>query len=420
MFHREPQTRPNHRWRRGPILALLIFSGVVGGAFAVVYLGAHRMATSRLLDEATRHGLTIKDGTQSVGPLSTSLRDVRVSLDGHPHLSVEIRRLDIRHWPFLAPRASVDGILVHLSGEPAAIFEAVAKAWYSPDVKLEIQPMDIDFEHRLLGQLHLRGVELEHRGDSLKLRVALAQWGDLVWREAHLSLQRHKSAVIARLGDRTDQADQSIAEISFFSPEKDWSRWLLDCPHGPLRPWLTRLGLDPGDEFSATRAAGSISLDIPADRTQPIRGRVQMVADDWPLYGPTDAQPVLGRTLSFLSNVISSSNDEIWDLPHVVLTMPVFSLAGKGRLRLGREKSLVLDVEGERTCRQLRVFLPPSRQLDQVRQFLEKAETPVVKKKDEPRATLGARWSIEGPKGPFRPVWRFVPACGLDPWLENG
>lgn len=403
---------PNQKTNRGRRLGLVSALLLSVTAIAWSTFGTHRGVPRRLLAEGEKHGWVVEAEERKTGALSTTLRHVKVRLRTNPHLTVEIERLDIRHWPFMTPRVSIAGISAYLRGDPGMHLETVANAWFSPGAKLAIGPVEMTYEHRPLGKLRLSGVELERQGDAFEIKAAQARLGDTAWRDVRLSLERRKGAAIILLGS---QADQKGAELACFPSQKGGARWLLDVPHGPVRPWLQRLGLDLGDAFAAARAAGSLSLDIPDEEARPVRGRVQLVFDNWPLFAPAEAEPMLGRTFSLLSNVVASADGLDWELPRVELTMPVFSLAGKGSLRLGRDKRLLLDVQGERTCRQLRGLLPPSRALNEVQHFLsEKAG-----RAQDQNLALGIRWDTTNPKGMFQPVWNFVPGCGLGPWPRD-
>jgi hypothetical protein len=381
-----------------------------------VCYGPHRHLASQILHAGAGHGIVIEGGVRSAGPLSTTLHNISVSLRTNPNLKVEIARLSIRHWPFGPPRISVEGISIHLQGDPVAPFEAAMNAWFLPQAKLEVGPVELTYQHRVLGTLRLGGVVFGRHEDSFEMHAAQVRLGDFVWRDVGLSVQRHKQALVVGF---SGEARPAGPRLTCFPAQAGTSRWLLDLPHASMRPLLKRLGLDLGDEFTSAKVAGSISLDIPDDVAQQVRGRVQMVVDDWPLFAPGMAEPMLGRTLALLSNVTASADGFRWELPRVELTMSVFSLAGKGSLQLGRDKRLVLQAEGERTCRELRRFLPPSRQHDEVQRFLEKAGSAKAAKNDEQSARLEIGWDTHGAQGAFRPTWRFVPACGLAPWPEQ-
>jgi hypothetical protein len=208
---------------------------------------------------------------------------------------------------------------------------------------------------------------------------------------------------------------QERARLACFPSTAGMARWIFDLPHVAARPLLGQLGRDLGDEFDAAQVAGSVSLDIPEDEAQPVSGRVQLVFDHWPLFAPVEAEPLLGGTFSVLSNLVASADGLRWELPRVELTMPVFSLVGRGSLQLGRDKRFALDVEGERTCRQLRALLPPSQQLDTVRKWLDHpSRAAAVLGKS---AGLGVRWEAVAENGySAHPKLRFSPGCGLAPW----
>ncbi len=400
-----PDKRPNRKRNLGLVLALLLAVTGIGW----VTFGPHRRLPALLLEEAARHGWQVQGGNRQAGPLSTTLQNLQVLLHDDARLSIEVGRVNIKHWPWSTPRVSIEDVRVHLSGDPLGHFEAVAKAWFAPEVQLAHGPMEVIYQHRLLGKLRLAGVALERRGDGFEIAAAQVTLGDVVWRDVRLSLERRKKTVVIGFGAQANQGPR----LTCFPSNGEGARWLVDLPHGPLQPLLRQLGLQVGDEFAATQGAGSLSLDIPNDGAQPVRGRVQVVVDNWPLYAPAGTEPLLGQTFSLLSNLVASTDNSHWELPRAELTMPVFSLVGKGSLRLGREKRLLLEAEGERTCPLLRGLLPPSRALDDVRKFLERKGSAASKDVAQ-SARLEIRWDTANPAGLFRPTLRLVPGCGLE------
>jgi hypothetical protein len=402
--------RANRRRRLGVTLALLL-AAAAGGWLGY---GPHRNFSARLLDQAARRGLLCQVGSRDAALFSSTLRDVRISLRGTPGITVEVGRIDFEHWPLLAPSVSIEQAYVHLRGDPVVLLDAIAKAWQWPEAKLDYRPLEVTYEHRVLGQIHLSGVTLDRRRDSFAIDAARAQVGDLAWQGVRIYVERRKDMLVIGFGA---EPGQGRAELDCFPSTAGVARWILDLPHGPVRPLLRRLGGDLGDDFDAALVAGSVSLDVPDDMAQPMHGRVQMVFDRWPFFAPADAEPLLGSTFSLLSNFVASADGSYWVLPRVELTMPVFSLAGKGSLQLGRQKRLVLEVEGERTCRQLRALLPPSQQLESVRKFLESPKAAAGILKMKPGVRLGIRWETAVGSGfSLRPEWQFAAGCGLAPW----
>jgi hypothetical protein len=197
---------------------------------------------------------------------------------------------------------------------------------------------------------------------------------------------------------------------------------ILNLLQQAARPLVGRLGWELGSDFDAAWAAGTISLDIPDDPAQPPRGQVQLILDRWPTDAPPSAEPLLGSTFSLLSNVVPIANSPGWELPRVEVTMPVFALVGKGSLRLDRDKRLIIEAEGGRTCKQLRSFLPPSPQLEIVQHFLDRqlAKGAFAPWDPATHAQLRVRWNTgAGTNFPSRPDWHFEPGCGLDPWPSD-
>ena len=143
---------------------------------------------------------------------------------------------------------------------------------------------------------------------------------------------------------------------------------------------------------------------------------MQLIFDHWPLGASPSAEPLVGSTLALLSNVVPAVDGTRWELPRVEVTLPVFSLVGKGSVQLGRDRRVVFEAKGERTCKELRALLPPSLQLEGVRSFLDRSpgRASVSAREPLPRAELRIRWDYaEGRGAPAWPEWRFEPACGL-------
>ncbi|HEY5281927.1 MAG TPA: hypothetical protein VIM14_03980, partial [Polyangia bacterium] len=216
-------------------------------------------------------------------------------------------------------------------------------------------------------------------------------------------------------GDRVAGAH---VQLSCFPSSGGQSRWLLDVFHQAAGPLANRVGWELGSEFEASRVAGSVSLDIPDDAAEPVRGRMQFVLDDWPKTAPAGATLLLGSTLSLLSNLVSAADGSGWELPRVVLTMPVFELAGKGHIELGEHSHFSLEAKGERTCHQLRALLPPSQERERVDQFLNRRQGHAAQAALADRVRLGVRWDSAA-ESALRPQWQFESACGLEAMLEH-
>jgi hypothetical protein len=409
-----PESHPKRQRRLGLLLAFLLM--VASGAW--LGYGPHRRFPARFLAAAAARGLLCEGGTLELGLFHSSLRGAKVSLRGTPGVSVDIGRIDFAHWPLSEPRVSLEQAAVHLRGEVVDLLDALVKAWPPSEWKLAYRPLEVSYEHRLLGQVRLSGARLVRRETGFALEAARAQVGGFAWQDVRLFFEKRKAMYLVSFG-----AEQARVQLSCFPSVEGMSRFILDVPHGPARPLLASLGSEPGDEFAAALAAGTLSLDLPDDRAEPVRGRVQVVLDRWPLFAPVEAEPLLGGTLSLISNVVAAADGARWELPRALLTMPVFALAGTGSLELGPRARLVLEVEGERTCRQLRGFLPPSRELESVRQFLDgpKGKSVVSGRAPAEAARLWLRWDTGSGDGRnLRPELRFEPGCGLGPWPEAG
>jgi hypothetical protein len=396
----------------------LLLLGIAGAIWLLV--GPHRRFPERFVEEAARQGLRLEGGQHERGWFSSTREGAKLSLRGAAGVTVEIGRIDFQHWPFVSPRVTVRDVHVRLQGEPVALLGAVIAALRAKLAPLVARELDVTYEHRVLGRIHLAGVTLQPRDSSLALQARRVQAGDFVWSDVALAFEQSQDMFVVGWG--TEAAGARV-QLSCFPSAGGTSRLILSLLHQAARPLLGRLGWELGGDFDAAWVAGTISLDIPDDPAQPPRGQVQLILDRWPTNAPPSAEPLLGSTFSLLSNVVPAGSGFRWELPRVEITMPVFALVGKGSMQLGRDKRLVLEAEGERTCKQLRALLPPSPQLESVRRFLDgqPAKPAASAQRPAPGAHLRARLDTGARSvSPHRPEWRFEPGCGLDPWSSNG
>jgi hypothetical protein len=384
---------------------------VVAGAFLLL-VGPHRRFPERIVRLGAKHGLRLAGGSLETGVFSSTLTGARLTLPDAPMITVDIGRIEFRHRPFAAPRVLVQGAHAHLRGEPVALLRAITTALQVRLAPIVAPDLEVSYEHRVLGTIHFSGVRLGVRESSFVLEARRVQAGDLVWSDAAPTFEQRKDMFVVGGGP---EAKAAPLQLSCFPSAGGTSRLLLSLLHQPARPLLGRLGWAPGDAFGAAMVAGALSLDVPDDPTQPPRGQVQLILDRWPLGAPPRAEPLLGSTLSLLSNVVPAADGTRWELPRVEVTMPVFSLFGKGSVQLGRDQRVVLEAEGERTCKELRALLPASAQLEDVRRFLDRQPAKAsASAKRLPPAQLHARWDTGAGRGPAaRPAWGFEPGCGI-------
>lgn len=395
-------------------IAILLLLGIAGAIWLL--FGPHRRFPDRFVEEAARLGLRIEGGNQERGWFSSTIRSARLSLQGAADITADIGRIDFQHWPFVAPRVTVRRVHFHLRGEPVALLETVALALRTKLAPFAVREIDVSYEHRVLGNIHFAGVTLAPGDSLLALQAGRAQVGDFVWSDVALAFERHKDMFVVAWG--TEAAGARV-QLSCFPSVGGTSRLILNLLHQAARPLVDRLGWKLGGDFDSVWVAGSISLDIPDDPAHPPHGQVQLILDHWPTGAPPSAEPLLGSTLSLLSNVVSAGDASRWELPRLEVTMPVFALVGKGSVKLDRDKRLIIEAEGERTCKQLRALLPPSPQLESVQRFLDRqpAKAAVSVQDPAPHAQLRVRWDTGAGTGFLsRPDWSFKPGCGLDPW----
>jgi hypothetical protein len=394
-------------------IALVLMVGTAGTGGLVI--GLNRHAPERLIKEAAEQGWLLQGGRQDSGLLCSTIRDARLTWRNASDVSADIGRIEVQHWPWLPPRVTVFDIHVRLRGETGTVLRAISAAvqWGNPPVV--VGPVDVTYDHRVLGAVELEGVMVRSAGTPLVLQAERFHVGRHDWRAVTLAFEPHKETFVIAPGDSVANAR---VQLSCFPSFGGRSRWLLDVHHQAARPLASRVGWELGSEFEASWIAGSVSLDIPDDAAEPVRGRMQFVLDGWPTGAPASATPLLGNTLSLLSNLVPATDGPGWELPRVELTMPVFKLAGKGHVKLGEHPHFSLEAKGERTCQQLRELLPPSEERERVEQFLDRRHGHAGQTAPSDQARLGVRWD-HAAGSDLLPQWQFEPGCGLQAILGH-
>jgi hypothetical protein len=389
--------------RRAWRLSLTLILGLALAGSAYIATGQHR----RFASEAAEQGWLLEGGNEEVGLSSSTVRDARLSWQGAPGVTVDIEQLEMRHWPWLGSRVTVRGPHIRLRGEIVALLRAAIGSTLWKHAPALVGPVDVTYDHRALGSVDLKGVVVRSLGSTLVLQAERLHVGKRDWHEVTLALEPRKEAVVVAAGDGVAGAR---VQLTCFPSSGGNSRWLLDILHQPVRPLASRVGWDLGSAFDASWVAGAVSLDIPDDTAEPLRGRMQLVVDGWATAASSNEAPWLGATLSLLSNLLPAPDGRGWELPRVELTLPVFELLGKGRFDLGEHPSFSLEANGERTCPQLQALLPPSEARGQVQAFLAGRQGGST---SSDRVPLGIRWH-HASGSPALLEWQLGPGCGLD------
>jgi hypothetical protein len=343
------------------------------------------------------------------------LRQARFESRQSPGATVEIEEIEVRHWPWLHPKVTVSGVRARLGGEPAAVLRAVASLAAFGDGPTVVGGVNAVYHHRAIGAVELDGVTGSFRGPNLVLHAQQVRIGKRRWQAVSLAVEPHQDMVVLATGD---DVSSTRIQLSCFSSSGGKSRWLLDIRHQAARPLTRRLGWDLGPDFDAAHVAGSLSLDCPDSEREPIQGRVQLVLDRWPTGAPAEAEPILGQTMSLLSNVVPAAGGSGWDLPRVELTSLVFKLAGKGHVDVGNPAQLTLDAAGERTCRQLQALMPPSEQRERVSRYLAERGGDAGQAPGNGQIRLGLRWNLASGTA-AQPSWNLEAGCGLGGWTTG-
>jgi hypothetical protein len=392
------------RWSAISVVAAIVAMGLV--------FGPHRRAAHHLIEEAAREGWQLQAADQERGLFTTVLREVRLSWRQAPGILVEAGRVEIRHWPWLRPRVKIADPRGDFRGDVTTVLQALTTlAMWGSAHAVEVPAAEATYHHPLIGALAMDGVRLVSltRGSAAVLVADQVRMGDRpverAWRSVRFAVERHKDMFIIGWGDTVVE---SRVQLSCFPSSQGQARWLLDVLHQGVRPLAARIGWQLGPEFEATRIAGSLSLDIPdrlSDQAgEPVRGRVQLVLDQWPGRGESSPSALVGSTLSLVSNLVPAANGTGWDLPRVALSTPVFDLSGPGQVDLASAPRFHLEATGARTCRQLRALLPPSVERERVDAYLAGRDG-----KTAGKAQLHLVWRASEP-----PAWRLDGGCGLD------
>jgi hypothetical protein len=387
--------------RRGWLLFLLI------AVAAVTWLGASDRLSERLAADAAGRGLVLEGGTSERGLFSLVRQEVKLSLATVAGVRATIDRIELVKLPFAAPRMNLGHVRVELRGEPAVLLHALLAALRGDDPAPA--RLDIDYQHPRLGTIRFQEVKVESRGTWFVLRARKAEAAGRSLGEVVLSVERRKDMLLVAAGD---SPAESRLQLSCFPQQQGASRWLLSILHQPLRPLANGIGWNLGDDFEPTQIAGALTLDLPEAESASINGRVSLVFDRWPMAAPPEAEPLLGATLSFLSNIVFSLDLSHGQLPRLEIKTPVFSLVGTGRA--GFSPTLSIEAAGQRTCREIKAFLPPSNAREKVERFLgERANAP-----EDAGARLGLRLEAGGQRVQGA-IWSFTPGCGLSAWTPT-
>jgi hypothetical protein len=392
------------RWGRWAALA-----GVIALMAVSLAVGPHRRTVEHLGQMVAREGWQLQAASEDRGLVTTVLREARLSWRQAPGIVIEVGRVEIRHWPWLRPRVKISNLRGDFHGDVTTILQAVAKlATWGTARAIEVPAAEATFQHPAIGRLVMSGIRLiSQTGAAAALDVDHVRIGNRAWRSVELAVERHKDMFVIGWGAA---AAGARIQLSCFPSSEGKSRWLLNVPHQGVCPLAARIGWQLGPDFEAARIAGALSLDIPdplsLDAVQPVRGRVQLVLDGWPARGPASTTPLVGSTLSLVSNLVPAANGTGWDLPRVELSTPVFDVFGPGQVDLSSVPRFALEATGERTCQQLRALLPPSSERDRIDAFLAGRRDNASKNS---RVRLDVVWRASEP-----PVWRLEGGCGLE------
>ncbi|HEX7505776.1 MAG TPA: hypothetical protein VF550_03320, partial [Polyangia bacterium] len=393
---------------RWPWLVLML----LGTFMAWLVADPQRRLPARFEAEASARGWLVDGGATEQGFFSLVRMDVRLSLKGVAGVRASVDRIEIEKLPFSAPHVSLGHVHAELRGEPAMLLDAILAALPAGASGLSPTRLDLDYQHPRLGAVRFDDVKIASMGTGFVLRARRAEAAGHAFDNVVLTVERRNAMLLVAAGE---SPAQSRLQLSCFSPQQGVSRWLLSVLHQELRPLANALGWNLSGDFDAARIAGALTLELPEAASAPVEGRVSLVFDRFPLAAPPEAEPLLGETLSFQSNIVFDQALAFGQLSRLEIKTPVYSLAGSGRVEMA--PTLHLEAQGERTCRELAALLPPSDARERVKMCLGAQPDKPCRDDAKARTHLGLWLEASGQRGEGRPAkWRFEPGCRLPPW----
>lgn len=385
---------------------------VLGTALIVTLIAGYRAqlgAVERVQSLAREQGVRLEYADATRYPFMTLLRQVTVQSKQAASAQVSIDVLTIRSTFNGSFKVSAGDCHVVLSGDPASVFDRLLQQSKSPLAEISWGRVDVEYSQRLFGKLTLHRVYVERKQDALVVRTDEVALGAARWQNALFSLRRRNQMI--EVGLANESPSDAQAQLGYFPSSRGLSQWTLSLKHQPARSLASSLGWELGEEFEATRVAGTLSFVVPEDPARPFRGLLQLVIDRWVHPKWPDGEAFLGNTASFLARIVPSEDPSHWDLKHVDVSLSIFSMIGSGRVSFGPEPRLDFDVRGTRTCAQIQGNTAPSRYLDQVNAYLDSSAEDPTRRRSESAAM---RLQVSAERAGKRNVaWQLEQGCGL-------
>lgn len=403
--------------RKRSIYRIAVVTAMTVIAVLVAGYRAQRGAVEQIRAFAQRQGFELEYSAVTRYPFATVVRHVKLRPKQPSFVEqAGIDAITIR-TSFTGKKAiAVDGCHLALSGDPASVFDAILEQSKSQLADVAWGRVDLEYTQRVFGKLALIDVQLERRDQTLLARVREAKLGAGRWQDVLFSIQRRNQMIEVGLAD--ESPNKALIQLGFFPSTRGLTQWTLSLKHQPARPLAEALGWNLGEEFEATRVAGSLSFVVPTDRERPFRGLLQLVIDRWQHPDWTESEALLGNTASFLARIIPSEDLSHWDLVYVDVSLAVFSLLGSGRVTFAERPSLAFDVRGTRSCAQIQGNTAPSSHLDRVNAYLGEGAADAANRRTE-NAAMRLQVLAERATGKRHVAWQLEPGCGLSELRES-
>ena len=397
----------------------------VGLLLGIVALsaGAWKLSTRReplilLQQRAAQAGVVLDFGTVERGWFSATARQARLRIGDGISISAESLRCTA---PLFGEEAVVfDGVHFTFRGSPTTLFQELTNISQWQGLRVDFNHVSADFECRPFGRITLKDVSVERSGSGYRVRAGELSLGPKRWPSVTLSIEKPKTALTIGIGEQVS----APLGVRYIPTPGVASEWVFDIASQPLALLSKRLGIDPGVQFDASRIVGNISTIVPDDPQRKIRGNLAVLVDGCPRPSWPDSMALIGATGSLAARIEPAADRSSWALPHVEVTLPLFSLTGTGKITFGEHSRFAIDVSGMRDCAQLRAHLPPSSYLELVKSHIEtnSANRAVGPSRDPAAESAELRLQMDlddSPLGRRNVAWHLSSGCGLKELSEG-
>jgi hypothetical protein len=297
------------------------------------------------------------------------------------------------------------------AGEPSTLYAQLSTQADWKELATTGRKFSLTYTQRPFGRVEIEKASLS-RPDAASYRVHAERlrFGARTWTDVTFDLHQEGEQLTLRPVNVAGLLPLTIT----YTTGPSAGLFAFSLPHQLAQPALRYYDSPLIAETESPRLLGSLSLVVPHATAEAVRGRAELVIDDWETPAWPDAPALLGKTLSVGANIEASPDGSDWELRNVQVSGLLFTLQGEGRVAWGASPSVKLEASGERSCEQLRSHLGPSSYLDQVTRFMSGAS---AKQSAKPgtRDKVQLRLSVVIAPTRAQPAatWQLSGGCGL-------